>query len=98
MPPNVIQKFSDIRIVQSELDGMLQGSHREAITLMFIVIANVPLLYFLNKDWFHSLVFTTPGEITMVFSAARTLNLYRAVTMKKYEIVRNLRRGVAKAI
>ena len=70
MLPNVIQKFSDIRIVQSELDGMLQGPRREAITMMFIVIANVPLLFVLNKDWFHSLVFTTPGKITMAICAA----------------------------
>ena len=69
MLPNVIQKFSDVRIVQSELDSMLNSPRREAITMMFIVIANVPLLYFLNKDWFHSLVFTTPGKITMAICA-----------------------------
>ena len=69
MLPSVIQKFSDVRIVQSELDSMLNGPRREAITMIFIVIANVPLLYFLNKDWFHSLVFTTPGKITMAVCA-----------------------------
>lgn len=68
--PNVIQKFSDIRVVQSELEAMMHGPRREAITMMFIVIANVPLLYFLNKDWFHSLVFTTPGKITLAICAA----------------------------
>ena len=30
--------------------------------MMFLVIANVPLLYFLNEDWFHTLLFTTPGK------------------------------------
>ena len=31
--------------------------------MMFLVVANVPLLYFLNEDWFHTLIFTTPGKI-----------------------------------
>lgn len=68
--PNVIQKFSDVRIVQSELEAMMHGPRREAITMMFIVIANIPLLYFLNKDWFHALIYTTPGKITLAICAA----------------------------
>lgn len=68
--PTVIQKFSDIRIVQSELDAMMHGPRREAITMMFLVVANVPLLYFLNKDWFYALVFTTPGKLALAICAA----------------------------
>lgn len=68
--PTVIQKFSDIRIVQSELDSMLHGPRREAITMMFIVVANVPLLYFLNKDWFHALVYSTPGKVALAICTA----------------------------
>lgn len=68
--PAVIQKFSDIRIVQSELDAMLHGPRREAITMMFLVVANIPLLYFLNRDWFNSLIFTTPGKIALAICAA----------------------------
>jgi Flp pilus assembly protein TadB len=67
--PTVIQKFSDIRIVQSELDALMHGPRREAITMMFLVVANVPLLYFLNKDWFYALVFTTPGKIALAICA-----------------------------
>ena len=68
--PTIVQKFSDVRIVQSELEAMMQGPRREAITMMFLVIANVPLLYFLNKDWFHTLVYTTPGKIALAICAA----------------------------
>ena len=60
--PTITQKFSDVRIVQSELEAMMQGPRREAITMVFLVIANIPLLYFLNQDWFHALLFTTPGK------------------------------------
>ena len=38
--------------------------------MMFLVIANVPLLYFLNEDWFHTLIFTTPGKIALAICAA----------------------------
>ena len=52
------------------LEAMLQEPKREAITMMFLVIANVPLLYFLNKDWFHTLIYTTPGKIALAVCAA----------------------------
>ena len=68
--PTIAQKFSDVRVVQSELEAMMQGPRREAITMMFLVIANVPLLYFLNEDWFHTLIFTTPGKIALAICAA----------------------------
>ena len=67
--PTIVQKFSDVRVVQSELEAMMQGPRREAITMMFLVIANVPLLYFLNKDWFHTLIYTTPGKIALAICA-----------------------------
>ena len=68
--PTIVQKFSDVRVVQSELDAMLQEPKREAITMMFLVVANVPLLYFLNKDWFHTLIYTTPGKIALAICVA----------------------------
>lgn len=67
--PTITQKFSDVRIVQSELEAMMQGPRREAITI-FLVIANIPLLYFLNQDWFHALLFTTPGKIALAICGA----------------------------
>ena len=68
--PTITQKFSDVRIVQSELEAMMQGPRREAITRGFLVIANIPLLYFLNQDWFHALLFTTPGKIALAICGA----------------------------
>ena len=82
--PAVIQKFSDVRIVQSELDAMLSGPRREAVTMMFLVAANVPLLYFLNKDWFYILLFTTPGKIALaVCSAIILFALSRIMKLSK---------------
>lgn len=67
--PTTLQKFSDIRVVQAELDAMLNGPRREAITMMFLVIFNIPLLYFLNKDWFNALMFSTPGKMALALCA-----------------------------
>ena len=84
--PTITQKFSDVRIVQSELEAMMQGPRREAITMVFLVIANIPLLYFLNQDWFHALLFTTPGKIALaicgaiiLFSVSQIMKLYKPI-------------------
>ena len=49
---------------------MMRALRREAITTMFLLIANVPLLYVLNDDWCHTLLFTTPGKIALAICAA----------------------------
>lgn len=67
---NTVQKFSDIRIVQAELDSILSAPRKEAVTMMFLVISNIPLLFFLNRDWFYSLVFTFQGKIALAICAA----------------------------
>lgn len=81
-----VQKFSDLRVVQSELEAILNAPKREAITMIFLVIFNVPLLYILNRDWFHALVYSTPGKIAMalcagiiLFSLARIIKLSEPV-------------------
>ena len=82
--PTIVQKFSDVRVVQSELEAMMQNPKREAITMVFLVIANVPLLYLLNKDWFNALVYTTPGKISLAICAAIILySLSRIMALSK---------------
>lgn len=81
---NTVQKYSDVRIVQAELDSMLEAPKREAITMMFLVLSNIPLLYFLNRDWFHSLVFTAQGKIALAICAAIILySLARIIKITK---------------
>ena len=58
----VVQKLVDIRIVNSELSTMLASARNEYWVMVALVVGNVPLLYLLNKDWFHTLFFTTPGK------------------------------------
>ena len=84
--PTIVQKFSDVRVVQADLEAMLAGPRREAITMMFLVICNVPLLYFLNKDWFHTLIFTTPGKLALalcgsiiIYALAKIMKLSKPI-------------------
>lgn len=68
-----VQKFSDMRIIQSELEAIINEPKKEAITMMFLVVGNIPLLYVLNRTWFETLMFSTPGKITLAICAAIVL-------------------------
>lgn len=68
-----LQKFSDARVVQADLEAIINGPRNEAYIMMALVVCNIPLLYILNKSWFETLVFTIPGKITMAVCAALIL-------------------------
>lgn len=46
----IIGKLSDMRIVAAELDYLLYEPFKEFITMAFLLIGNIPLLYFLNMQ------------------------------------------------
>lgn len=79
--PAILEKFSDVRIVQSRLETLMSQPKKEAITMMFLVVANIPLLYVLNRDWFHTLMFSTPGQI--VLAACAGIILFAFVRIQK---------------
>ena len=54
-------KLSDMRIVNAELEYMVMEPRKEFITMVVLVVGNIPLLYFLNKDWYHTLMHTVVG-------------------------------------
>lgn len=62
---SVVSKLTDVRVVNNELKTMLQNARNEYWTMVLLVIGNIPLLYFLNKDWYYTLMFTTPGKIVL---------------------------------
>ena len=55
--------LSDIRIVNAELRNMLMSPQREHIMMVFILLANYPILYFINADWFSVLFDTIFGQV-----------------------------------
>jgi Flp pilus assembly protein TadB len=61
----IASRLSHIRIVNAELDTMLQNPRKEFFTLLALSIASVPLLFFLNREWFEILFNTAQGKITL---------------------------------
>lgn len=61
----IVDKLTDVRIVNSELQAMMASARMEYYTMVGLVVGNEPLLYVLNKDWFHTLIFETPGKIVL---------------------------------
>src|SRR5699024_4174994 len=59
----IVSKLSDMRVVNGELENMVFEPRKEFITMQILVIGNIPLLYFLNKDWYHTLMHTVMGQI-----------------------------------
>ena len=61
----IVSKLTDVRIVNNELKTMLDAVRNEYLTMVLLVVGNIPLIYALNKDWFNSLIFTTPGKLVL---------------------------------
>ena len=61
----VVTKLTDVRIVNNEIKGMLSSARIEYYMMAGMVVGNIPLLYFLNKDWFNALMFTTLGKLVL---------------------------------
>ncbi|WP_025845242.1 hypothetical protein [Paenibacillus ehimensis] len=86
----IVAKLSDMRVVSAELDYVLYEPLKEFLTMAFLLVGNIPLLYFLNRDWFHALTATTPGQIvlalctlTLFVSFAAVIRLTRPLEYKR---------------
>lgn len=61
----IVSKLTDVRIVNNEIKGMLVAARTEYFMMAAMVVGNIPLLYFLNKDWYAALMYTTLGKIVL---------------------------------
>jgi len=75
----IVAKLSDMRVVSAELDAALYEPLKEFITMALLLVGNIPLLYFLNRDWFRALTQTTPGHIVLALCALSILVSLAAV-------------------
>lgn len=60
----VVAKLTDVRLVNNQMQSMLSAARIEYYTMAGMLVACIPLLYFVNKDWFDTLMFSVPGKIT----------------------------------
>lgn len=78
----VVSKLTDVRIVNSELKTMLSSVRNEYWMMVALVVGNIPLLYLLNKEWFETLMYSTPGKA--VLGICGTVILITALFMMKF--------------
>ena len=86
----IVAKLSDMRLVNAELEYMVYEPRKEFITMVVLVVANVPLLSFLNRDWYQTLMTTDVGKILLsitaaaiFFSAARVVRLTKPIEYRR---------------
>ena len=86
----IISKLSDVRIVSAELDYLMYEPLKEFITMALLLVLNIPLIYFLNKDWFMVLVDTTLGKgilavctLAIFVSLAAVIRITRPIEYKR---------------
>jgi len=70
MLPPIVSKLSDMRIVNGELENLVAEPRREFMAMVALVLCNIPLLRFLNRDWYRTLMHTVPGQITLAVCTA----------------------------
>ncbi|MEG0597894.1 MAG: hypothetical protein RR502_07610 [Oscillospiraceae bacterium] len=66
----IVAKLSDMRVVNGELENLVFGPRKEFITMAALVVLNIPLLKFINADWYAALMHTIPGQIVLSVCAA----------------------------
>lgn len=65
----IVAKLSEIRIINGELENLVFGPRKEFIAMAALVVLNIPLLYFLNQDWYATLMTTFPGKAVLAVCA-----------------------------
>lgn len=78
----VVSRLSDVRRINTELSGILRDAKNEYLMMALLVVGNIPLLYFLNKDWFNTLIYETPGKA--VLGICGTVILITFILMKRH--------------
>ena len=63
--PPIVAKLSDMRVVSAELNLLLMEPVKEYITMVVLLLGSIPLMYFLNQEWYHTLMFTEFGKILL---------------------------------
>jgi uncharacterized membrane protein YhaH (DUF805 family) len=60
---------------------MLAETRREYWMMVLMVVGNIPLLYFLNRDWYNALMNTVFGKIVLAISGV--VIIITAIRMNK---------------
>ena len=72
----IVAKLTDVRLANGEIKAMLSAARVEYYMMAGMVVGNIPLLYFLNKDWYEALMFSTIGKIVLAVCGMAILVTY----------------------
>lgn len=80
----IINKFSDIKSIQAELDTMMMAPFREYMTMVSVLLLIFPILYIINREMFDVLTTTDAGKVILaVISVVVFLGLNKAVSLSE---------------
>lgn len=86
----IVSKLSDMRIVNADLEYLVSEPRKEFIIMAMMVAGNIPVMYFLNKSWYHTLMHTVVGQIILAvcaaaifISAARVIRLTQPIEFRR---------------
>ncbi|NCB42261.1 MAG: hypothetical protein EOM59_06535 [Clostridia bacterium] len=65
----IVNKLSDMRIVNGELENLVFEPRKEFITMVLLVVGNIPLIYCLNKSWYDTLMHSVVGQFVLALCA-----------------------------
>lgn len=66
----IVAKLSDIRIVNAELDYLVAAPRKEFISMVILLVGIIPLTFFLNHDWYNTLMHTLVGQLILAVCGA----------------------------
>ena len=66
----IVTKLSDMRVVNGELENLVFEPRKEFVIMQVLLVGNIPLMYFLNQDWYNILMHTPLGQVILTVCAA----------------------------
>lgn len=80
----IVRKFVDIRVTSAELDTYMYAPLRDLIGITVLSFSQIPILHFLNKDWFNILVYSTSGKLSIsVLVLVTFISFYKVIKITK---------------
>lgn len=61
----IVNRFSETKAIQAELDTLMMMPFKETITVAIVVILSIPLMAVMNPEWYTTLTTTVVGKIIL---------------------------------
>ena len=76
----IVGKLTDVRLANGEIKVMLSAARVEYYMMAGMLVANIPLLYVLNQDWYAALMNTMLGKAVLAICGMVILVTYMLMT------------------